>query len=112
MQELDHAFERESQRPGKSFHELIRRRHGELGLPVPREERVLPFYMQVSDALHAIDIAIDHVETNSSTVSRTLTQMRAERRLDELEAAIDDATWRKAPPRVIRSLVAAYEQEL
>lgn len=96
MKQLYHAFEVESQKPGKVFHKLVRRRRRELGLPVPPEERVLPCRSQPSASLPAIDIAIDceFEEVDAShppTVARTLAILQTERRLEELEVALEGA---------------------
>ncbi|HEV8191647.1 MAG TPA: hypothetical protein VGP82_09200, partial [Ktedonobacterales bacterium] len=58
VKELYQAFEAESQKPGKAFHEQVRRRRRELGLPVPPEDRVLPIRSQPSGSLAAIELAI------------------------------------------------------
>ena len=111
MKELYQAFETESQRPGKVFHELVRRRRRELGLPVPSEERVLPFRSQPSASLPALDIATDQ-ESDTSEVAHTLSLIRTERRLEELDVAVEEAGRHRASARARHRLEQAFEQEL
>ncbi len=111
MKELYRAFEIESQKPGKTFHELVCRRRRELGLPVPVGEKVLPFRSQPSASLPAIDIMIDQ-ESDNPYAARTLSALRTERRLEELDVAIEDAEWRGSSVQARHSLHAAYELEL
>jgi hypothetical protein len=59
IKHLYRAFAAESRKPGKAFHDLVRRRRGELGLPVPQEERVLPFRSEPPASQRAIDVSID-----------------------------------------------------
>ncbi len=111
IQELYQAFEVESQKPGKAFHELVRRRRRELGLPVSCEERVLPFRSPPSASLPAIDRAIDQ-ESENPTMSQTLSLLRTERRLEELDLAIQENEQWGAPHKARRALQVAYEHEL
>lgn len=113
MAQLYKAFEVESQNPGKVFDELVRRRRRELGLAVPSEDRVLPYRSQASESLPALDIAIDH-ELDIPTVGHTLSLLRTERRLEELDVAIQDAQQQGAPLpfRTRHRLEQAFEQEM
>lgn len=110
------AFEEESEKPGKAFHELVRQRRRELGVPAPPEERILPLRAQPLAALPAVDIAIDQ-DGGDGTPSDTpaLALVRIERRLEEIEVARDTAM--HAPPtqasrRRIEELDQAYQHEL
>lgn len=89
MAQLYKAFVHESQKPGKIFRELVRRRRRELGLAVPPEERVLPFRSRPSASLPAIDIAIDRVPENHSEAG-ILALMRTERRIEELDTVLQE----------------------
>jgi hypothetical protein len=113
LKQLYKAFEAESRKPGKAFHELVRRRRGELGLPVPPEERVLPFRSRPSASLPAIDLAVDcypdETDHDDPAAAGPLALLRAERRLEELDAALDEAAARGA---AIGALARAYEEEL
>jgi hypothetical protein len=113
MKELYQAFEAESQKPGKAFDELVRRRR-EACLSVAPEERVLPFRCLPSASLPAIDLAIDHDgdELDESPKLRALALLRTERRLEELDVSLDEAHWRGAPARTLRALDEAYGHEL
>ncbi len=110
MRELYQAFEAESQKPGKAFHELVRRRRRELGLAVPPEERVVPFRSVPSPSLPAIDLVIDRDEDGPADPG-LLALLRSERRLEELDTAIDAAT-HHASPIDKRKLEEAFEHEL
>ena len=100
MQTLYRVFEEESQKPGKDFHELVRRRRRELGLPVPSEGRVLPFRSQPVPVPPTSEI--DHEDEPQedasaegparSVIDHRLAFLRTERRLDELDVALDAAT--------------------
>ena len=122
MAQLYRAFETESQKPGKVFHELVRRRRRELGLPVPPEERVLPFWSRPSAASLEVDNDLD-CETNdpasannaNSGPSQSLTRAnlkRVERRLEELDLATQEAERCGASDRERQQLAEAFEQEL
>ncbi len=63
MQTLYRVFEEESQKPGKDFHELVRRRRRELGLPVPSEGRVVPFRSQPAPVLPTSEIDSEELKT-------------------------------------------------
>ena len=91
MKELYQAFEAETQKPGKTFHELVRRSRRELDFSVPPEERVLPFRPQPSVSLPAIDLVIDHDldDPQKANSGQMLALLRNERRLEELEIAQD-----------------------
>ncbi len=78
--QLYKAFQAESRKPNKAFHDLVRRRRRELGLPVALEGRGLPFRSQPSASLPSIDIAIDH-ESKDPTTVHALSLLRTERRL-------------------------------
>lgn len=123
MAQLYRTFEAVSQKPGKVFHELVRCRRRELGLPVPPEERVLPFRVQPSVSLPALDLLIDQDsnEPDSSTLTspthtRILALLRTERRLEELDLAIGrmESTLRGPSRREGKErekLIHAFEQE-
>ncbi|HEV8190570.1 MAG TPA: hypothetical protein VGP82_03670 [Ktedonobacterales bacterium] len=122
IQALYRVFEEESKKPGKNFHELVCRRRRELGLPVPSQGRVLPFRSQPSPV--APVSKIDHEigdgqgSDTQSHAAQELALLRIERRLDELEVALDAATHAAfAVPtptrrRRVHELEQAYQPEL
>jgi hypothetical protein len=112
MSQLYKVFVAESQKPGKTFHALVRRRRRELGLPVPTDERLLPFHWQHSASLPAIDVAIDCGQLDDSGSGATLDLQRTERRLEELVSAIEDAARRGDRAADHEKLRRAYELEL
>lgn len=111
MTQLYRAFEVESKKPGKFFHELVRHRRRELGLPAPREDRILPFRSKPSASLPAIDLVIDD-ELTGETLPVRQRLLRTERRIEELDAALDAIEPREASIRRRRQLAEAYEHEL
>jgi hypothetical protein len=115
MAQLYRTFETESQKPGKVFHELVRHRRRELGLPVPPEERVLPFRMRPSGSLPALDLLIDHdgEEPNAAVHPHTLALLRTERRLEELDIQLGqvDSNTEGVNRNRREELVQAFEQE-
>lgn len=76
--------------PGKAVHELVPNQRRELGLPMLPEERILPFRSWLMASLPAIDIAIDQ-EMDEPSSTRSLALLRNERRVEELEAAVQKA---------------------
>jgi hypothetical protein len=128
MQTLYRVFEEESQKPGKDFAELVRGRRRALGLPVPSEGRVVPFRSQPAPVPLASDIDQEDTEeaqedTSAEEAARAvidhrLALLRTERRLDELDVAIDAATHAaQADPtpahrKRVEELARAYEHEL
>jgi hypothetical protein len=111
MAQLYVAVAAESKKPGKAFHELVRRRRRELGLSVPQEERVLPFRPRPSASLPAIDVVIDR-EAEDPGDEHILDLMRTERRLEELEIALQNVHPRSSYVRAMRELEDAYTHEL
>ncbi|HEV8193372.1 MAG TPA: hypothetical protein VGP82_18065 [Ktedonobacterales bacterium] len=130
VQALYRVFEEESQKPGKDFHELVRRRRRELGLPVPPENCVLPFRSQplpvaptceIDDEDAASTDEDDERDTeraHNAHDAQRLALLRTERRLDELDVALDAATHvaQAAPTpthrRQVDELERAYRHEL
>jgi hypothetical protein len=128
MQTLYHVFEEESQKSGKDFHELVRRRRRELGLPVPSEGRVVPFRSQPAPVPPTSEIDREDAEGTPedasaegaarAVIDHRLALLRTERRLDELDVALDAATHAaQADPtpshhRRVEELARAYEHEL
>jgi hypothetical protein len=127
------SFEEETQKPGKAFHELVRRRRRAMGLPVPAEERVVSFRSSPSASLPALDLLIDQDQDDKSTniddsgqqkaqdateasrpsQARILALLRTERRLEELEQAIQEAPKTGQNAKwVQQELGEAYEHEL
>ncbi len=121
MNHLYRALESESKKPGKVFHELVRLRRRELGLPIPPVERILPFRSRPSASLPAIDIEIDYDRdldehedpddaAHDSIRSRMLLQV--ERRIEELDVAMDSLPPAQAHGRRKDDLERAFIQEL
>jgi hypothetical protein len=72
---------------------------------------VLPFRSQPSASLPAIDITIDQ-DLDAATSTGMLAVIRTERRIEELDAAIQDAAFLRVPKRTRDRLVHAYEHAL
>lgn len=111
MAHLFKAFEKESLKLGKRFDEMVRRRRRELGLAVPPEERILPFRSPHLGSRPALDITIDR-EPDRQDLADTVSLLRLERRLEELDVALENAQQRCAPASTLRRLEQAFEQEL
>lgn len=111
MTHLYKAFTQEDQKPGKVFHELVRRRRRELGLSVSPEERVLPFRSHPSGSLPALNIAFDQ-EPETPKLARTTSLQRTEWRLEELDVALEEAQRRGVPLTTRHNLEVAFEKEL
>jgi len=125
---LYRAFEEESQKPGKDFAELVRRRRRELGLPVPSEGRVVPFRSHPNPVLPVSEIDEEDGEDNEGSIGgdeadrskdiHWLALLRTERRLEELDIALEAATHAaQASPapmhrRRVDELECAYLHEL
>jgi len=86
---------------------IVRRRRRELGLAVPAEERVLSFRSQPSESLPVIN-----QELEKPRVGHTLSLLRTERCLEELDAASQKARGQDVPVRTRQCLEKAVEQEL
>lgn len=120
MAQLYRTFETESQKPGKVFHQLVRRRRRELGLPVPPEERVLPFRSHYVGTLHPVDRAIDNDGDDNMDEAvacadpslANVNLLRVVRRLDELDLDAQEAERLGASTQERQRLAEAFEQEL
>ncbi len=126
------SFEQESQKPGQAFHEFVRQRRREMGLPLQPEERVLPFRSCPLADLPAIDAVIDEVDEIElvdhdehleclefvkdippARKAQTRAVLRRVRRLEELElAALESPKYGKKAKVQQRELDEAYEHEL
>ncbi len=122
MQTLYRVFEEESQKPGKDFAELVRQRRRDLGLLVPIEGRVVPFRPQPSPVPPVREIDQEIGEEQGANLhlhaAQELALLRTERRLDELDVALDVVTHAAhvaptlAHRRRVGELERAYQHEL